>query len=62
MEDKFYSNIDVGTVHTFQGHEKDLIIFSSVVSRGSKNGSVMWLNKMEKLLNVAITRARDYLL
>lgn len=60
MEDKFYSNIDVGTVHTFQGHEKDLIIFSSVVSRGSKNGSVMWLNKMEKLLNVAITRARDY--
>jgi len=56
---QFYQNVSVGTVHTFQGHEKDLIIFSTVVSKNAKKGSIMWLNRMWRLLNVAMTRAKN---
>ena len=58
-KEPFYQQIDVGTVHTFQGHEKDLIIFSTVISKNAKSGSIFWLNQMYKLLNVAITRAKN---
>ncbi len=58
-KDPFYKNIDIGTVHTFQGYEKDTILFSTVISKNAKPGSIQWLNQMEKLLNVAITRAKN---
>lgn len=54
-------NITVGTVHTFQGDEKDIIILSLVITQGCKDGSVKWLNKEKNIINVAITRAKDLL-
>lgn len=48
--------IDVGTVHTFQGAERKVIIFSSVY--GNEDGC-FFINKQENLMNVAVSRAKD---
>lgn len=49
-------NIAVGTVHTFQGAERKVIIFSSVY--GSKEGCY-FINNNKSLMNVAVSRAKD---
>lgn len=50
------------TVHKFQGDERDVMIFSSVVSSGIGKGSEVFLSKTGNLFNVAITRARATLI
>lgn len=59
--DNLANNITVGTVHTFQGDEKDIIILSLVLTEGCRDGSVKWINKEKNILNVAITRAKELL-
>ena len=49
-------SIDVGTVHTFQGAERKVIIFSSVY--GNEDGC-FFINKAANLMNVAVSRAKD---
>ena len=46
------------TVHRFQGDERDLIIFSPVVSKGAPDWMLDLLKAERNLFNVAITRAR----
>jgi len=53
--------VKVDTVHKFQGDEKDIIIFSTVVTDNSPSGKAYFLNKNDYLINVAITRARNTL-
>jgi very-short-patch-repair endonuclease len=48
----------VDTVHRFQGDERDVMIFSPVVSRAMPQGASIFLKKTGNLFNVAITRAR----
>jgi very-short-patch-repair endonuclease len=48
----------VDTVHRFQGDERDVMIFSPVVSRAMPQGASLFLKKAGNLFNVAITRAR----
>jgi very-short-patch-repair endonuclease len=48
----------VDTVYRFQGDERDVILFSPVVSRGISPGAVRWLRKTTNQFNVAVTRAR----
>jgi len=55
-------DITVGTAHRFQGDEKDIILFSPVISQGIKQTTLSWINKTTQLLNVAITRARSVLI
>ena len=50
------------TVHRFQGDEKDLIIFSPVISNGVLSQTLGFLRRNGNLFNVAITRARAMLL
>ena len=50
------------TVHRFQGDERDLIIFSPVISEGTPSQSLNFLKGNRNLFNVAITRARAMLL
>jgi very-short-patch-repair endonuclease len=50
------------TVHKFQGDERDVILFSSVVSAGVTEGAVSFLQRTGNLFNVAITRARAALI
>ena len=53
----------VDTAHKFQGDERDIVIFSPVISRGVSNRSstVRFLQRTKNLFNVAITRARSLL-
>lgn len=52
----------VDTVHKFQGDERDVMIFSPVVSEGITPGAVSFLKNNGNLFNVAITRARAQLI
>lgn len=52
----------VDTVHKFQGDERDVMIFSSVVSRNMPEGALGFMRNNGNLFNVAITRARALLL
>lgn len=52
----------IDTVHKFQGDERDVIIFSPVVSRGASDGALRFLELNKHLFNVAITRARANLI
>jgi very-short-patch-repair endonuclease len=52
----------IDTVHRFQGDERDLIIFSPVVSKGISRGAVTFLRNTPNLFNVAVTRARACLI
>ncbi len=50
------------TVHKFQGDERDLMIFSPVLSEGMPRGAIGFLRSNGNLFNVAITRARAMLI
>lgn len=50
--------IPVGTVHQFQGDEKDIVIFSPAITERSRKGSFSWLNENRELVNVAMSRAK----
>lgn len=58
---ELHNKILIDTVHKFQGDERDVIIFSPVVSVGTKSQSLMFLKSTGNLFNVAITRARALL-
>ena len=51
----------VDTVHKFQGDERDLMFFSPVISQGTGQGALSFLQNTGNLFNVAITRARAVL-
>ncbi|WP_280252446.1 AAA domain-containing protein [Nocardia abscessus] len=56
-----FDHVRVGTVHTFQGGECDIMIYSLVAAPGMPSGSVNWIDNQLNLWNVAITRARSHL-
>jgi hypothetical protein len=47
----------VGTAHTFQGDERDVMLISFCADPGSHRSSLTFMNQ-ENLFNVAVTRAR----
>lgn len=49
----------IGTVHTFQGKEADIVIFLSSCDE-SKKGAIYWADSSPNLLNVALTRAKKF--
>jgi|SRR5579864_6989848 len=46
------------TIHRFQGDERDVMIFSAVVSSGVSEAAMAFLRRNPNLFNVAISRAR----
>lgn len=54
-------NLDVGTAHTFQGDERDIMLLSWTFAPNSHNQSLIFAQK-PNLFNVAITRARHKLI
>ncbi|MBI2971535.1 MAG: AAA family ATPase [Candidatus Aenigmarchaeota archaeon] len=55
-------DVTVGTAHTFQGDQRDIIIFSPGVSKGVSKRTMEWINdSTPELINVAVTRARSLL-
>lgn len=52
----------VDTVHKFQGDEKDVMIYSLVVTNNSPGNKIRWIDyKVPNLVNVAVTRAKRLL-
>lgn len=62
LNDIEYKNIECSTVHQFQGSERDVIILDTVESYpGARAGMLLTSeenNNVERLVNVAVTRAR----
>ena len=64
----FQDRVRIGTVHTFQGSESDVIIFDMVDCSKFEKGKKPYFGKIfageqgEQLLNVAISRARHKLI
>ena len=60
--DSLKNNVEVNTAHGFQGDEKDVIIYSLVVTENTPQRKVNWIDYMApNLVNVAVTRARQTL-
>ncbi len=51
-------NVKVGTVHAFQGQEKDYIIFSPIIDSSNIKWAMKFIGKKCNMLNVAVTRAK----
>jgi superfamily I DNA and/or RNA helicase len=58
IKDKIPKEVTCGTVHVFQGHEKHIIVYSTV-RQDEERGSRSPLLLDERLLNVAVSRAKD---
>ena len=58
LEAEGMQNVKVGTVHSFQGQEKDFIIFSPVIDSIESKWTVNFIGKRCNMLNVAVTRAK----
>ncbi len=56
------TNVTCGTVHAFQGDEKDVVLFSTAITDQTQAGSYEWLKNNKELINVATSRARDQLI
>lgn len=61
LKERGVRNITCGTVHTFQGDEKDVILFSLAVTNKTGDRTYAWLNSNRELINVATSRAKKKL-
>ncbi len=57
-----HENASCGTVHAFQGDEKDVVIFSLALTDKTGPGTYSWLQNNKELINVATSRAREQLI
>lgn len=57
--DEYLKNFPIGTVHTFQGAESPIVIFSLVYG---KNDNPVFIKNNHELMNVAVSRAKDHFL
>lgn len=53
---------DCGTVHAFQGDEKDVVLFSLALTDKTSERTYDWLKNNKELINVAVSRAKDQLI
>ncbi len=52
-------NTSIGTIHTFQGKQADIVILClGVGSDGKSIGAVSWVSARPNILNVAVTRSK----
>lgn len=72
LRDEGYRYVEVGTIHTFQGREKQVIIFDTVMSGELQNGMLRHYSvrpfdekknglSVPRLLNVAFSRSKELL-
>lgn len=54
-------DIPCGTVHAFQGDEKDVVLFSLALTQQTGQGTYDWLKNNKELINVATSRAKEQL-
>ena len=56
------TDVSCGTVHAFQGDEKDVILFSLALTDKTHQGTYDWLKTNKELINVAVSRAKEKLI
>ena len=59
LEENDLHNVTVGTVHSFQGDEKDVVLFSTAITGNTQKSTYSWLKDNKELLNVATSRAKE---
>lgn len=62
LENRGIENVSCGTVHAFQGDEKDVILFSTAMTDQMAEKTYDWLKNNRELINVATSRAREKLI
>lgn len=62
LKDNGLDNVTCGTVHAFQGDEKDIVLFSMALTDRTNQGTYDWLKNNKELINVAVSRAKDQLI
>ncbi|MBE6788387.1 MAG: DUF2726 domain-containing protein [Ruminococcaceae bacterium] len=62
LEQYNINNASCGTVHAFQGDEKQEIIFSLALSKRTNPKTYNWLKNNKELINVATSRAQEKLI
>ena len=62
LKENGLSNISCGTVHAFQGDEKDVVLFSLALTDRTGQGTYEWLKNNKELINVAVSRAKERLI
>lgn len=62
LKEENLNNITCGTVHAFQGDEKDVILFSLSLTDKTHPKTYNWLKNNKELINVAVSRAKEQLI
>ena len=62
LDHEHIKNVTCGTVHAFQGDEKDIILFSLAVTDRTSPKTYEWLKNNRELVNVAVSRAKQQLI
>lgn len=62
LKENGLEHVTCGTVHAFQGDEKDVILFSLALTDKTYEGTYNWLKNYKELINVATSRAREQLI
>ncbi len=62
LKEQGLTNIACGTVHSFQGDEKDVVLFSTAIGANTQVGTYEWLKSNRELINVATSRAKNKLI
>ena len=62
IEKEGLKNVTCGTVHAFQGDEKDIVLFSTAITSQTRSGTYEWLKNNKELINVATSRAKEQLI
>lgn len=62
LDDSLRLRVEVNTAYGFQGNEKDVMIYSLVITDNSPKRKINWIDyRVPNLVNVAVTRARQTL-
>jgi hypothetical protein len=62
LKEQGLDNVVCGTVHSFQGDEKDIVLFSTAIGANTQVGTYEWLKTNRELINVATSRAKSKLI
>ncbi len=62
LHEEHLDNVTCGTVHAFQGDEKDIILFSLALTDRTNPKTYEWLKNNRELVNVAVSRAKEQLI
>lgn len=62
LKENGLENVSCGTVHAFQGDEKDVVLFSTALTDKTGRGTYEWLKNNKELINVAVSRAKEKLI